>query len=35
MRKYFNGKKHINSLAGAIGYETDIVEFNFCTKIEE
>ena len=28
MRKYFNGKKHINSLNDAIAYETDMVEIN-------
>ena len=28
MRKYFNGKKHINSLQDAIAYETDVVEIN-------
>jgi DNA polymerase III sliding clamp (beta) subunit (PCNA family) len=32
MRKYFNGKKHINSLADAIGYETDMVEISLLKK---
>jgi len=32
MRKYFNGKKHINSLQDAIGYETDMVEISMLKK---
>ena len=32
MRKYFNGKKHINNLQGAISYETDMVEISILKK---
>ena len=32
MRKYFNGKKHITSLQGAIRYETDMVEISLLKK---
>jgi hypothetical protein len=32
MRKYFNGKKHINSLEDAIGYEIDMIEISLLKK---
>jgi hypothetical protein len=32
MRKYFNGKKYITNLEGAISYETDMVEISILKK---
>jgi hypothetical protein len=32
MRKYFNGKKYITNLQGAISYETDMVEISLLKK---